>query len=248
MRSGVLGLLLGLGVVGQAAAQQPEYGPYRRPPNAGDEWDEEKGSRAMRLATGFYVHDGFYLRLAGGLGGASDKLNGRARTSEGPSGSLDGTVSGFAAATEVALGYTFFRGWVLGFAIDTLTIPRASAELADGVSSFDFTTSQSAHYALFADFYPDPLRGFHVQASAGLASYIMSQGNADTPPSIAPPHAAAGFGFMLGVGNQWWVDREWTLGILPRLMLAWTEGTDEFGAVFSHRTLGYSLLLSATYN
>ena len=53
---------------------------------------------------------------------------------------------------------------------------------------------------------------------------------------------------MLGVGNQWWVDRDWTLGILPRLMLAWTEGTDEFGGAFSHRTLGYSLLLSATYH
>jgi len=248
VRIGVLGLMLGLGVVGRAAAQQPVYGPYHRPPNAGDEWDEEKGSRAMRLATGYFVHDGFYLRLAGGLGGASDKLSGGARTSEGPSGTLDGTVTGFAAATEVALGYTFFRGWVLGFAIDTLTVPRASAHLADDVSKFSFHTSQAAHYALFADYYPDPLRGFHVQASAGVASYIMAQGNADDPPTIAPPHAAVGFGFMLGVGNQWWVDRDWTLGVLPRLMLAWTEGTDEFGAGFSHRTLGYSLLLSATYH
>jgi len=248
VQSSVLGFVLGSLVVGQAAAQQPQYGPYHRPPGAGDEWDAEKGSRATRLATGHYVHDGFYLRLAGGLGGASDKLSGYAHTNEGAAGPLDGTVSGFAAATEVALGYTFFRGWVFGLSIDTLTIPRASASLAEGVSSFDFETSQSALYGVFADYYLDPLRGFHVQASAGMASYVMAQGNASDPPTIAPPHAAVGFGFMLGVGNQWWIDRDWTLGVLPRLMLAWSNGTDEFGGSFSHRTLGYSLLLTATYH
>lgn len=248
MRSGVLGLALGSLIAGPAAAQLPQYGPYHRPPNAGDEWDAEKGSRATRLATGHFVHDGFYLRVAGGLGGASDKLTGSARNNEGASGSLDGTVSGFAPATEVALGYTLFRGWVFGFAIDTLTIPRASATLAEGVSSFRFKTSQSAHYGLLIDYYPDPLRGFHVQASGGIASYIMGQGDANDPPAMAPPHAALGFGCMLGVGNQWWVDRDWSVGVLPRLLLAWTNGADEYGGSFSHRTLGYSLLLSATYH
>ena len=246
--SGVVALTLGFVVAGPAAAQVPQYGPYHRPPNAGDEWDAEKGSRATRLATGHFVHDGFYLRLAGGIGGASDKLKGDARGSDAPAGSLDGTVNGFAPATEVALGYTFFRGWVFGVAIDTLTMPRGSARLAEGVSSFDFKTSQSAHYGVLVDYYPDPLRGFHVQASGGIASYIMGQGDASEPPTIAPPHAALGFGFMLGVGNQWWIDRDWSLGILPRLMLAWTNGSDEFGGSFSHRTLGYSLLLSATYH
>ena len=41
---------------------------------------------------------------------------------------------------------------------------------------------------------------------------------------------------------------QWTLGVLPRLMLAWTNGVDEFGGAFSHRTIGYSLLLTATYH
>lgn len=248
LQSGALSLALGLLVAGPAAGQLPEYGPYHRPPNAGDEWDAEKGSRATRLATGHFVHDGFYFRFAGGIGGVSDKLTGDARDSDGPSGTLDGSVSGFAPATEVALGYTFFRGWVFGVAIDTLTMPRGSATLADGVSNFKFKTSQSAHYAIFADYYLDPLRGFHVQASGGIASYVMGQGDANDPPTIAPPHAAMGFGFMLGVGNQWWLDRDWSIGVLPRLMLAWTSGTDEFGGSFSHRTLGYSLLLSATYH
>lgn len=202
----------------------------------------------MRLATGYFVHDGFYMRLAGGIGGVSDKLQGDAHSADAAAGTLDGTVSGFAGATEVAVGLTPFRGWVFGVAIDTLTMPGPSGSLGDGAGRFEFETSQLATYGALVDYYLDPLRGFHVQASAGLASYIMGQGNATGVPIIAPPHAALGFGLMLGVGNQWWIDREWTLGVLPRLMLAWTNGVDEFGGAFSHRTIGYSLLLTATYH
>ena len=230
-----------------AAAEEPEFGPYYRPANAGDDWDRETGSRATRIATGHFVHDGFYLRFAGGLGGISDKLNGDGHVREGSAGTLDGTVSGFAGATEVAVGLTPFRGWVVGVAIDTLTMPSASGSLGAGAGRFEFETSQLATYGALVDYYLDPLRGFHVQASVGLASYIMGQGNS-SGATIAPPHAALGFGFMLGVGNQWWIGREWTLGVLPRLMLAWTNGVDEFGGAFSHRTIGYSLLLTATYH
>ena len=231
-----------------ALAQQQEFGPYHRPADVEDEWGGREGSRAQRLATGDYVHDGFYMRFAGGPGGASDKLRGRARDSDGSAGALDGSVNGFAAATEVAIGFTPARGWVFGVAVDTVTIPGASGDLAPDAGTFEFKTSQCAIYGILIDYYPDPLRGFHVQLNGGIASYVMAQGNATDAAMIAPPHAAIGSGFALGVGNQWWVDPSWTLGILPRLVMGWTNGTDEFGSSFSHRTVGYSLLLTATYH
>src|SRR5690606_37678480 len=129
------------------AAQQQELGPYRRPPPEED-WDSEKGSRATRLATGKYVHDGFYLRLGGGVGGSSDKVKGVARNSEGPAGELDGSAAGFSGATQVALGFTLARGWVLGFSIDTVTAPSGSGSLSDAVGRFEFKTSQLALYGV----------------------------------------------------------------------------------------------------
>ena len=36
--------------------------------------------------------------------------------------------------------------------------------------------------------------------------------------------------------------------LLNGLMLGWASGTDQFGASFRHRVLGYSLLLTATYH
>ena len=243
---GLVALVL-LGWPTPLRAQQQEFGPYRRPPPEED-WDREKGSRATRLATGKYVHDGFYLRLAGGIGGSSDKLRGIARTSDGPAGKLDGSVGGFSGATQVALGFTLARGWVVGAAIDTVTVPGGSGSLSSDIGRFEFDTCQLALYGVLIDFYLDPLRGFHIQATGGIASYVMAQGNADDGTVIAPPHAAIGAGFSLGVGNQWWISPDWTIGVLPRFMLGWASGIDEFGAQFRHRALGYSLLLTTTYH
>lgn len=231
-----------------ARAQEQEFGPYHRPRVGLEEWDAGKGWRATRLATGDYVHDGLYFRLGGGLGGASDKLRGTGRSSEGPEGRLDGGVNGFAGATQVSLGFTPLRGWVLGVSIDTVVLPSSSGTLSDRGGRFEFNTSQLALFGLLIDYYPDPLRGFHVQATGGLASFIMAQGNASEDNMIAPPHAAVGAGFSLGVGNQWWLDKNWTIGVLPRLTLGWASGTDEFGYDFRHRVLGYSLLLTTSYH
>ncbi len=249
-RLGLVGSLfaLMLAIPLPAAAQPQEYGPYRRPAQPEDDWDVQQGSRSIELAHGDYVHDGFYMRFAGGVGGGSDKLNGSGRSPEGSAGELDGTVSGFAGATQVALGFTPVRGWVLGMAIDTVTIPGGSGSLTSDTGRFEFKTSQLALFGALIDFYPDPLRGFHVQASAGLASYVMAQGTAEADRVIAPPHVGVGAGFSLGVGNQWWVHPEWTIGVLPRLVLGWASGNDEFGSRFRHRVVGYSLLLTTTYH
>lgn len=236
---------------GGAGAQQQEFGPYRRPPAEEDDVDDGLGSRATRLATGDYVHDGFYLRLGGGIGGGNDKLSGSARDSDGFSGQIDGGVNAFAGATQLALGVTVARGWVLALSIDTVSMLSGEGRLTDSAGRFGFGTSQLALFGAMADYYPDPLRGFHLQAALGLASFVMAQGEAVDNTGyemIAPPHAAIGAGFSLGVGNQWWVHPDWTVGVLGRFMMGWADGSDEYGASFSHRALGYSLLLTTTYH
>jgi hypothetical protein len=247
LASALAGLYLAL-VPQRAAAQPAEFGPYYRPAHAGSDWGDGKGAYARVPATGDYVHDGLYLRLAGGLGGATDRLTGSGRSSEGPIGRLRGSVSSIAGATQVAVGFTPLRGWVLGVAIDTVTLSGGQASLKEELGQFEFGTSQLAVYGVLIDYYHDALRGFHVQATGGITSYVMSQGQALSDGVIAPPHAAVGGGFSLGLGNQWWISPEWSVGVLPRLMLGWASGTDQFGAVHRHRGIGYSLLLTMTYH
>src|SRR5690606_29347806 len=100
-----LALLLFWVAPNEALAQPPEYGPYRRPGTGVDPWGSEPGSRARAPASGEYVHDGYYLRLAGGVGAGSDRVDGTGRSNDGPAGRLRGSSNGFAGATQVALGF-----------------------------------------------------------------------------------------------------------------------------------------------
>jgi len=244
-RAFAVGLLFGsLGF-----AQERELRPYVRPPGAGYDWENREGSSKIYYARGPYVHDGFYMRAAGGFGGGSDRLKGVGRFSGGSASRLKGSVGGFTGATHLALGGTPFRGLVLGGSLDTLTLIGAGGSPSEMPTRYEFDTSQLAVAGIFADYYPFPTRGFHAQASFGLAIHVMGQGDpADVEAGIASPHSALGYGFTLGAGNEWWVHEDWSIGLLPRLMLGWASGTDEWGTPYDHRVLGYSLLVTMTYH
>ena len=233
----------------RALAQEGEFGPYVRPPGAGYDWDEREGSSRIRLASGPYVHDGFYARFAGGFGGGRDHLVGVGRVTGASGSRLNGSVGGSTGATHIAIGGTPFRGLVLGGSLDTLSLIGASGSPSHPPTRYEFDTSQFAVVGIFGDYYFSAIRGFHAQASFGLGVHVMGQGNpADSEAGIASPHSAIGYGFTLGVGHEWWVDEEWSLGVLPRFMVGWASGNDEWGTSYDHSVLGYTLLASATYH
>jgi hypothetical protein len=151
--------------------------------------------------------------------------------------------------TQIAIGGTPIRGLVLGGSLDTASLISADGSVSEVATRYEFATSQLALVGAYADYYFSAIRGFHVQASLGLAVYVMGQGNPDDPdPGIAAPHAATGFGFSLGGGHEWWIHEDWSAGLMPRLMMGWVKGTDEWGSAFRHRVLGVGLLVSASYH
>lgn len=249
LRATGYGSLMVLLLSSGAAAQERELGPYVRPPGAGYEWENREGSSTLHLARGPYVHDGFYARVAGGFGGGSDRVKGVGRVSGASASRIKGSVGGFTGATHLALGGTPFRGLALGGSLDTLTLIGANGSPSDIRTRYEFDTSQLAIAGIFGDYYPSATRGFHVQASFGLSVYVMGQGDpANVDAGIASPHSAVGYGFSLAVGNEWWIDEEWSMGLLPRFMLGWANGNDEWGTPYDHRVIGYSLLVTITYH
>jgi hypothetical protein len=147
------------------------------------------------------------------------------------------------------LGGTPFRGLALGGSLDTLTLLSADGAPSREPTRYEFDTSQLAVVGVFADYYPSATRGFHVQASFGLGVYVMGQGDPSVAEAgIASPHSSVGYGFTLGVGNEWWVDEDWSIGLLPRFMMGWASGNDEWGTPYDHRVIGYSLLATMTYH
>lgn len=184
---------------------------------------------------GAYRHDGFYLRFATGFGAVSESL--RSRRSEAYGGIVEGNSSGFATLGEFALGGTVATGVVLGggaYSFDIVTATyRATEDSASAPpGELDPARRNFSLVGPFADWYFDPMSGFHAQLALGLAT--LSAVQLDTSPIDDEPYHAVGAGIMLGIGYEWWVAEEWSLGAMARLTAAFLAGKDEAGVTWHH--------------
>lgn len=197
------------------------------------------------------VHDGFYFRIAAGLGAYSEGL--RSKNSEEYGGTVRGRSAGFATMGEFALGGTISRGLVLGGGAYTAQLVSGTYRTyrdSDGVPppELDPEVRNFALVGPFFDWYPTPEKGFHIQAALGVASLSGVQLDA-FPLRDDEPYTAFGGGVMFGVGYEWWIAEQWSMGVLGRVMGAVLRGKDDQDVRWTH-TAGTSpsVLLSVTYH
>jgi hypothetical protein len=199
-------------------------------------------------------HDGLYFRIAFGIGSGHDAMRSSIplptqREVPFQPDPLDGSGSGLAAATELAVGFTPFRGVVLGVGSFTATIPTLVAAVQDSrTGGYRFRLSQFAMIGPLLDWYVDAGSGFHVEASPGLASYVAGAGEPRIGGAQAQAHTAAGFGFMLGAGYEWWIGDQWSVGLLGRITYGAMSGTDDRGVSWTHHAVAPAVLLGGTYH
>jgi hypothetical protein len=199
-------------------------------------------------------HDGLYFRFALGLGLGHDHS-----TSDAPlptenifsfvPAPLDVSGSGFAVATELSIGFTPVPGLVLGVGSFTTSIPSLKAKSKqEETGNYVFRISQLAVLGPLVDWYFFPKYGFHAEAAPGLATYVAGAGEPATEGPLAQAHTAIGFGFILGVGYDFWLGDQWSLGLLGRFSYGSTTGSDGRGANFTHSSYAPALLITLTYH
>jgi hypothetical protein len=138
---------------------------------------------------------------------------------------------------------------VLGAGFFTASVLHLSADFGDpNTGNYDFKLSQLSVIGPFADWYFVPSRGFHAQVAPGVANYIAGAGEPQNEGPQAQAHTAVGFGFMLGVGYDFWIGDEWSVGVLGRFVYATTHGSDNRHVEWSHASYSPAVMLSATYN
>lgn len=211
------------------------------------------GERRRPLDPSAHLHDGFYLRLAGGIGAFSDYITVNTNQFALDGDELnEGDASGFSGATEVAAGATILPGLVVGLGIYTNIAPAPEAETTlSNSASFEFAPSQLAIIAAFTDYYPFVKKGLHVQVGIGLATYVMGTGHLDDAAAGAPKasaHTGLGTGVMLGAGYEAWIGEQWGMGVLGRMTRGFSEGSDASGVTWDHDTVGWAVLLSVTHH
>jgi hypothetical protein len=96
------------------------------------------------------------------------------------------------------------------------------------------------------DYYFQPNGGLHMPMSLGFAVVrgLDAEGGRFNRDSTA-----LGAGLLIGVGYEWWVSDEWSLGILGRLTGIVATSKDDDGRRWVH-AIGSapSVLFTATYN
>ncbi len=186
--------------------------------------------RAQSVA---HEHEGFYLQMTFGGG----YLTTSAKIEERESSIYGGAING-----SIWIGGSLVPGFVLGggllgaVAIAPSQKFKLNGQTVDTRSSGTDTSLQLQMIGLVGDYYPNPSKGLHFQ---GMLGYAVMSLNVNGASSFSP----SGVGVVGGVGYDFWVSEEWSIGVLGRFAYVAAKYQDE-----SWPTLAPALVASFTYN
>jgi hypothetical protein len=173
-----------------------------------------------------HVDDGFYLRVALGVGGLTSQDDANGVTN----GSSEAVHAG-GGAFEASIGGGPQRGLVVAGTLFAQAAEFGKVTSNDGSS----TLTKSASLALLGatlDMYPDPRSGFHFSATMGPAFFTTT----DDDAIHRQWHTSAGGGVSTAAGYDWWVADQWSLGFLVRATGARLWGTTSYDAATDKTT------------
>jgi hypothetical protein len=216
--------------------QRVSYMPGSPAPR--DEIRPSDDSLEARRTSGKRFHDGFYFRMGLGAGYTVFKVTPVEETDS------TGGGAGMTVPVELAIGGSPTPGFVLGFGSYAVNMPGVTYTGGRG----DFVVEEEGDYGSiamlgpFADIYPAPRSGFHLQFAPCFT--VVSPGGSDT--LVSDSLSGIGFGAMVGLGYEGWVSDQWGLGILLRNQFIYAQISDEEDDRFN--TFGYvpALLMTAT--
>jgi hypothetical protein len=175
------------------------------------------------------THDGFYLQLDLGLGYLSTTAD------AGPFGEY--TYSGVTIPSAIMIGGTV-GPVVIGGGLFSDYAFSPSAEVNGGPSqTLDDVALRLIGLGVFADIYPNPNEGLHFQPFigwGGLEATVNGNSGGSDPTGLI---------IAAGVGYDFWVSDEWSIGAMGRFAYAPLKLEET-----SYSTIAPALLATFTYH
>jgi hypothetical protein len=202
--------------------------------------------RRATNAQGARTHDGFYMRIHAGLG--------YLRASESYDMGTTDSYSGIGPTLNAALGRAIVGNLILygKFVMTTVSDatwtqnggPPPGRDLTRDLTLFGFGPGIAYYFA--------PIN-LYVSGTLTFAKlWFLDDNNTDSPP---PPDTEFGIGGSFTVGKEWWVNRDWGIGVAGQFDYAsirhhFLQERDHYYAVFDPRmqVITLSLVFSVTYN
>lgn len=233
-----------------APAAQPELPPPPPPKAAAPEPAPPPQGKVVISAPpvpapierrGYHVHDGFYLRLAAGLGGAKTNVS---TDSNAESNYGIGSVG---LSSDLWIGGTPWSGIAIGGLLG-LQLMSDDEMRIDGASTGDGMSASLASLGVFIDAFPDPRRGLHFGGALYLAGIATKADSSSLEEELnVHDYNGGGLGLSAWVGYMGWVGPEWSLGGMLKLSGAGTR-QDKDDVVREAQAYALSLSFTALYH
>jgi hypothetical protein len=185
------------------------------------------------VARTYRMHDGFYLRLNGGIGFVG------ATFADGSDDAGDVSLRGSDMALDLLVGGSPSPGVALGGGLFANLLLAAHVE-QDGSELRDRDVGILV-IGPFIDGFPNPKKGWHLGGSLGLGIANM----AEMGPS-GDTSRTGGFGALAWGGYDAWIGDDWCVGGLMRLGLTRTTERDH-GARIAATSRSLTLMFTALY-
>jgi hypothetical protein len=225
-------LMLGESVASAQGYYGPAYGPPAPPP-------PQRGYYAAPRPAYYgygHSHDGFFLRLTAGLGymTASETYGGATDTYSGV-GATFGAAFGGAIAPNLILFGEFLGTSVADPAYDVSGSGGGSGSMSGDMTLFGFGPGIA--------YYIEPINLY----LSGTLAFSQVSFTDSSYGNYATSDTNWGVGASFVVGKEWWVARDWGIGLAGQLHLA--SMSDNVQGYDTRMTAAaFSLLFSATYN
>jgi hypothetical protein len=181
----------------------------------------------------FRIHDGFYVRLNGGLGFVSTQF------ADGSDDAGDVSLHGSDMALDLLVGGSPSPGVTLGGGLFTNLLLAANVK-QDGRDLGDRDVGILV-LGPFIDGFPNPKKGWHLGGSLGLGVANMT----DMGPS-GDTSRTGGFGALAWGGYDAWIGDDWCVGGLLRLGITRTSDRDH-NARITATSRSLTLMFTALY-
>ncbi|HVJ18312.1 MAG TPA: hypothetical protein VM686_22990, partial [Polyangiaceae bacterium] len=184
----------------------------------------------------YHNHEGFYLRMAGGLS------LGRTVLATDTAASPDYELGGGGFALDLLIGGSPAPGVAIGGGLQFAGMTAPEIEI-DGRDEEVATSTGHGLLGVFIDGFPDPHGGFHLGGMLGLASVqIEREDELDVER-----YEGGGVGASAWVGYDWWVGPEWSLGGMLRFTGSLTRQEKE-DLTRQASTYDLAILFTALYH
>ncbi len=177
-----------------------------------------------------HEHDGFFLRLATGIGGATDSVT--------DDDGVVNTIRGAASTSSIAIGYTITENLALHAEIFHAALIEPESTKGGSQTSAVVLAGKyfAAGFGAGVTYYFTP-SNFYISGAVG--GVVL---NADF--GIARFSTEPGFGMDFLFGKEWWVSDNWAIGVAGQFIFA--RVPSQYSD--SHNTISGALLFSASYN